>query len=487
MAADEKNDVPGDAATPVAVPPTIGQAAGAIAAVAAVAPAEYGADNIQVLEGLEAVRKRPGMYIGDTASYGLHHLVYEVVDNSIDEAQAGFAKAIFVKINADGSCTVVDDGRGIPVAQHVKMGIPAVEVVFSILHAGGKFGSTTPRRPTRCRAGCTAMGASVVNALSEWLEVEVSRDGKVHHMEFEQAATRRALKVIGQSAKTGTKVTFKLDHQIFAEIDFKFEVLAHRLREMAYLNQGVQISIEDERTGKPREDFRYNDGLAEFVRHLNDGKGVVHEVIYFKKEDVTSGLVAEVAMQYNDGYNETILSFANNINTREGGTHLSGFKTALTGTINRYAEQQGWLKDSRASGDDVREGLIAIVSVKIPEPQFEGQTKSKLGNGEMESFVILAMNEKLAQHFEENPKVAKTIFEKGVMAAEAREAARKARELTRARTASKARACPASSPTAARRATSSPSCSSSRATRQAGRPSRATARCRRSSRCAASC
>ena len=419
--ADEKNSVPG--------PQTAAAAAtGEPIAAGGATPVEYGADNIQVLEGLEAVRKRPGMYIGDTGAYGLHHLVYEIVDNSIDEAQAGYAHSVYVKINADGSVTVVDDGRGIPVAQH-KSGVSALEVVFTELHAGGKF-EHNATSAYKVSGGLHGVGASVVNALSEWLEVEVSRDGKVHHMEFERGDRTSDLKVIGQSSKTGTKVTFKPDSQIFPDTDYKFEVLTNRLREMAYLNQGVQISIEDERTGK-REDFKYSDGLREFVTHLNDGKGVLHNVIYFKKEDADSGLVAEVAMQYNDGYNETILTFANNINTREGGTHLSGFKTALTGTINRYAEQQGWLKDSRPSGDDVREGLIAIVSVKIPEPQFEGQTKSKLGNGEMESFVQQAVNEQLGRRFEENPKEAKVIFEKGVMAAEAREAARKARELTR--------------------------------------------------------
>src|SRR3954447_26863958 len=374
-------------------------------------PAEYGADNIQVLEGLEAVRKRPGMYIGDTASYGLHHLVYEVVDNSIDEAQAGYAKTIFVKINADGSCTVVDDGRGIPVAVHPKMGIPAVEVVFGVLHAGGKF-EHNATSAYKVSGGLHGVGASVVNALSEWLEVEVSREGKVHHMEFERGAKTSDLKVIGSRPQNRTKVTFKPDSQIFPNTEFTYEVLANRLREMAYLNQGVHIVIEDERSGK-KEDFFFEDGLAEFVRHLNDGKGVVHpNVICFRKDEPSSGLVIEVAMQYNDGYAETLLTFANNINTREGGTHLSGFKTALTGTINRYAEQKGWIKDARPTGDAVREGLIAIISVKIPEPQFEGQTKSKLGNSEVEGFVSSAVNENLAQFFEENPKEAKVVFEK---------------------------------------------------------------------------
>src|SRR3954463_15832778 len=389
---------------------------------------DYNESMIQVLEGVEHVRKRPGMYIGDTTARGLHHLVHEIVDNSIDEAGAGFCHSILIKINADGSCSVVDDGRGIPVGIHPKEGIPTVEVVFAKLGAGGKF-EHTAGSAYKVSGGLHGVGASVVNALSEWMEVEVSREGKVHHVEFERGDKVSDLKVIGSRPKTGTKVTFKPDSQIFPNTEFTYEVLANRLREMAYLNQGVHIVIEDERSGK-KEDFFFEDGLAEFVRHLNDGKGVVHpSVICFRKDEPSSGLVIEVAMQYNDGYAETLLTFANNINTREGGTHLSGFKTALTGTINRYAEQKGWIKDARPTGDDVREGLIALVSVKIPEPQFEGQTKSKLGNSEVEGFVSSAVNEKLSRYFEENPKDAKSIFEKGVMAAEAREAARKAREL----------------------------------------------------------
>ena len=338
-----------------------------------------------------------------------------------------------MKINADGSVTVEDDGRGIPVAVHPKMGIPAVEVVFGVLHAGGKF-EHNATSAYKVSGGLHGVGASVVNALSEWLEVEVSRDGKVHHMEFERGDKTSDIKVIGNSSKTGTKVTFKPDHQIFPETEFKYDIIANRMRELAYLNEGVQITIEDERSGK-RDEYKYTEGLKEFVRHLNEGKNVLHpNVIFLRKEDASgSGLIVEVAMQYNDGYNETILSFANNIHTREGGTHLLGFKTALTGTINRSAEIQGWLKDknTRPTGDDVREGLIAIVSVKVPEPQFEGQTKGKLGNSEVEGFVVSAVNEKLGKHFEENPREARTIFDKGVQAAEAREAARKARELTR--------------------------------------------------------
>ena len=401
---------------------------GPAAAPATSAP-QYDESMIQVLEGLEAVRKRPGMYVGDTTPRGLHHLVYEIVDNSIDEASAGFCRSILVKINADGSCSVVDDGRGIPVGIHPKQGIPTVEVVFAVLHAGGKF-EHNATSAYKVSGGLHGVGASVVNALSEWLEVEVSRDGKVHHMEFERGKKASDLKVIGTRSKTGTKVTFKPDKDIFPDTDFRYEVLVSRLRELAYLNEGLQIIIEDERTGK-REEFKYTQGLLEFIRHLNDGKNALAPVIHFTKDDPASGLVLEVAMQYNDGYNETILSFANNINTQEGGTHLSGFKTALTGSINRHAEKSNWVKESRPTGDDVREGLTAIVSVKVPEPQFEGQTKTKLGNGEIEGFVVGAVNEKLGAYFEENPKEAKLIFDKGMMAAEAREAARKARELTR--------------------------------------------------------
>src|SRR5688572_24396271 len=391
---------------------------------------EYNESMIQVLEGVEHVRKRPSMYIGDTTARGLHHLVYEIVDNSIDEAGAGFCRSILVKINADGSCSVVDDGRGIPVGIHPKEGIPTVEVVFAKLGAGGKF-EHNAGSAYKVSGGLHGVGASVVNALSEWVEIEVSREGKVHHMEFERGKKSSDLKVIGSRDKTGTKVTFKPDKQIFPDVEFKYEVLASRMRELAYLNEGLHIAIEDERTNK-REEFKFNEGLIEFVRHINEGKQVLHpNVIYFKGEDPETRLVVEVAMQYNDGYAETILSFANNINTHEGGTHLSGFKTALTGTVNRYAESSGLLKDVRPTGDDLREGLTALVSVKVPEPQFEGQTKTKLGNSEVEGFVCSVISERLGRYFEENPKEAKIVFEKGLLAAEAREAARKARELTR--------------------------------------------------------
>src|SRR5688572_24852660 len=391
---------------------------------------DYTESMIKVLEGIEHVRTRPGMYIGDTTARGLHHLIWEIVDNSIDEAMAGFCHSILIKVNADGSVSVVDDGRGIPVGIHPTEKVPTVEVVFAKLGAGGKF-EHTEGSAYRTTGGLHGVGASVVNALSEWLEVEVSREGQTHHMEFERGKKASDLKVVGKSNKSGTKVTFKPDNKIFPDVEFKYELVQKRARELAYLNEGLQIVIEDERTGK-RDEFKYDQGLIEYVKYLNDGKGVLSpNVIYFKKEDVESRLLLEVAMQYNDGYNDTIESFANNINTHEGGTHLSGFKTALTGTVNRYAEQAGWIKDTRPSGDDVREGLIAVISVKVAEPQFEGQTKTKLGNSEVEGFVSSAVNEGLGRYLEENPKEAKAIFEKGMLAAEAREAARKARELTR--------------------------------------------------------
>ena len=393
---------------------------------------DYNESQIRVLNDIEHVRTRPGMYIGPTNSRGLHHLVYEIVDNSIDEALAGHCRSILVKINNDDSVTVADDGRGIPVGIHPTEGVPTVEVVFATLGAGGKF-DHKDGSPYATSGGLHGVGASVVNFLSEWLEVEVSRDSKVHHMEFERGTKVSDLKVIGRANKTGTKVTFKPDKEIFKEAgdaEFKYEILANRLRELAYLNEGLQISIEDERTGK-KEEFKYTQGLVEYVRGLNEGKNVLTPVIYFKKEDTESRLIVEVSMQYNDGYNETLLTFANNINNHDGGTHLSGFKTALTGTVNRYAESKGLMKDVRPSGDDVREGLVAIISVKLPEPQFESQTKDKLLNVEVESFVQQGVNERLGSYLEENPREAKAIFEKGMMAAEAREAARKARELTR--------------------------------------------------------
>ncbi|HXE55859.1 MAG TPA: DNA topoisomerase (ATP-hydrolyzing) subunit B [Tepidisphaeraceae bacterium] len=392
------------------------------------APA-YNEAMIRVLNDVEHVRTRPGMYIGGYNARGLHHLVYEIVDNSIDEALAGFCKSILVKINADGSCTVVDDGRGIPVGIHPTEGIPTVEVVFATLGAGGKF-EHNDSSAYKTSGGLHGVGASVVNFVSEWMEIAVSREGAVHQMAFSRGVKSSDLKVIGKTNKTGTKVSFKPDATLFPDINFNHETLLNRLRELAFLNAGVEIVFEDERLGK-RDVFKYERGLTQYVDLLNEGKTPLSSVVSFTKEDPQQKLVVEVAMQYNDGYNETILSFANNINNHDGGTHLSGFKTALTGTINRYAEAANLMKDVRPSGDDVREGLVAVISVKIPEPQFESQTKDKLLNTEVESFVQAAVNERLGSFFEENPKEAKAIFEKGMMAAEAREAARKARELTR--------------------------------------------------------
>jgi DNA gyrase subunit B len=390
----------------------------------------YTEDQIKVLSDVEHVRTRPGMYIGGYNARGLHHCVYEIVDNSIDEALAGYAHHIEVKINADGSCSVSDDGRGIPVGMHPTEGIPTVEVVFATLGAGGKF-EHNDDSAYKTSGGLHGVGASVVNFVSEFMEIEVARDGQVHHMEFERGIKSKPLTVIGKADKSGTKVVFKPDPTLFPDVNFVHETLATRLRELAFLNAGVEIAFEDERVGK-RDVFKFEKGLVEYVQFLNEGKNALSGVISFNKEDPVSKLVVDVAMQYSDGYNETILTFANNINNHDGGTHLSGFKTALTGTINRYAESKNLLKnDVRPSGDDLREGLVAVISVKLPEPSFESQTKDKLLNPEVESFVQSAMNEKLAAYLEENPKEAKTIIEKGMLAAEAREAARKARELTR--------------------------------------------------------
>ena len=389
----------------------------------------YDESKIRVLNDVEHVRTRPGMYIGGYNARGLHHLVYEIVDNSIDEALAGYCKSILVKINADGSCTVVDDGRGIPVGIHPTEGKPTLEVVFATLGAGGKF-EHDDESAYKTSGGLHGVGASVVNFVSEWMEIEVSRDGAVHHMEFARGIKSSDLKVIGKTNKTGTKVSFKPDPTLFPDVNFLHETLLTRLRELAFLNAGVEIAFEDERVGK-RDVFKFEKGLTQYIEFLNDGKQATSSIVSFTKEDPAQRLIVEVAMQYNDGYNETVLTFANNINNHDGGTHLSGFKTGLTNTLLRYAERTGLLKDIRPSGDDLREGLLAVISVKIPEPSFESQTKDKLLNVEVESFVQTAVHEKLGAFFEENPKEAKAIFEKGTMAAEAREAARKARELTR--------------------------------------------------------
>ena len=390
---------------------------------------QYGAEQIQVLEGLEAVRKRPGMYIGSTGPRGLHHLVYEIVDNSIDEALAGFCSTINVTIHKDNSITVEDDGRGMPVDNHPKLGIPAVEVIHTVLHAGGKFGGGG----YKVSGGLHGVGASVVNALSTKMEVEIKRNGKIYKQTYAKGKTTSPLTEIGNARKTGSKTTFWPDPEIFDETEYDFEVLERRLREMAFLNKGIKITLKDERAGKEKnEEFHYEGGLKEFVKHLNMNKESLHpDVIYFEVADKEREV--EVAMQYTDRYNEMLLSYANNINTTEGGFHMVGFKTALTRIINDYAKRTKILKenDDSLSGEDVREGLTAIVSVKLTEPQFEGQTKTKLGNSEMRGFVETATAENVMAFLEENPTQAKIIIDKCLRASRAREAARKARELTR--------------------------------------------------------
>ena len=390
---------------------------------------QYGAEQIQVLEGLEAVRKRPGMYIGSTGPRGLHHLVYEIVDNSIDEALAGFCSTINVTIHKDNSITVEDDGRGMPVDNHPKLGIPAVEVIHTVLHAGGKFGGGG----YKVSGGLHGVGASVVNALSTKMEVEIKRNGKIYKQTYAKGKTTSPLTEIGNARKTGSKTTFWPDPEIFDETEYDFEVLERRLREMAFLNKGIKITLKDERAGKEKnEEFHYEGGLKEFVKHLNMNKEPLHpDVIYFEVADKEREV--EVAMQYTDRYNEMLLSYANNINTTEGGFHMGGFKTALTRIINDYAKRTKILKenDDSLSGEDVREGLTAIVSVKLTEPQFEGQTKTKLGNSEMRGFVETATAENVMAFLEENPTQAQIIIDKCLRASRAREAARKARELTR--------------------------------------------------------
>ncbi len=390
---------------------------------------QYDAGQIQVLEGLEAVRKRPGMYIGSTGPRGLHHLVYEIVDNSIDEALAGYCKTINVTIQKDNSIMVEDDGRGMPVDKHPKMGIPAVEVIHTVLHAGGKFGGGG----YKVSGGLHGVGASVVNALSTRMEVEVKRNGKIYKQCYEKGKTVTKLEVVGESRKTGSKTTFWPDPEIFTETTvFDFDTLEHRLREMAFLNKGIKIVFKDEREGKKRtETYHYEGGIKEFVTFLNKNKDAMHQdVIYF--EIIKDTCEVEVAMQYTDTYSELILGYANNINTTDGGTHIVGFKSALTRVFNDYGKKAKILKENDSlSGDDVREGLTAIISVKLEEPQFEGQTKAKLGNSEIRGFVETSTNENLTAFLEENPAQAKIIIEKCIKAARAREAARKARDLTR--------------------------------------------------------
>src|SRR3954471_1459149 len=389
---------------------------------------EYGADSITVLEGRDAVRKRPAMYIGSTGEIGLHHLVYEVVDNSVDEALAGYCDTIEVAIHIDNSITVIDNGRGIPTDMHKQEGRSAAEVVMTVLHAGGKFDTNS----YKVSGGLHGVGVSCVNFLSEYLRLEIWRDGATHEMEFEAGIPVAPLKQTGTTSKRGTKITFRPDSSIFETTGYSFEKLSERLREKAFLNKGIRIFIKDEREEPEKShDFYYKGGIAEFVKHLNKNKSPLHEEpLYF--ELVSDELSIEVSMQYNDSYDEKIFSFANNINTVDGGTHLSGFRGALTRTINSYAESSGLTKNAKVvlTGDDVREGLVAVISVKIPQPQFEGQTKGKLNSpvkGPVESFI----NEKLAEFFEQNPVVAKKVVGKAVDAARAREAARKAREIVR--------------------------------------------------------
>ena len=388
----------------------------------------YRADAIRVMKGLEAVRKRPDMYIGDRHQRGLHHLVNEVVDNAIDEAMAGHCDRIVVTVHTDGSVSVADNGRGIPVDLHKGEKKPGIEVALTMLHAGGKFDHAS----YKVSGGLHGVGVSVVNALSEWLRAEVRRDGHAWRMAFARGKTVETLKKAGKAAKTGTTIAFKPDREIFEDPTFKFEILEGRLRELAYLNEGITMRLVDERDGREAE-FRYKEGIRAFVKQLNENKGTVHrDVIYFRRADEPSGAEAEVAFQYNDGYTENILSFANNINTIEGGTHLSAFKAAVTRTLNFYAKKQGLLKgESPPSGDDLREGMTAVVSVRVRDPQFEGQTKTKLSNSEIGTFVETATNEMLGQYLEEHPPNAKRIIQKAVQAMTAREAARKARDLVR--------------------------------------------------------
>lgn len=390
---------------------------------------EYGASQIQVLEGLEAVRKRPGMYIGSTGPRGLHHLVYEVVDNSIDEALQGYCSEIYISINEDGSILVKDNGRGIPVEVHPQTGKSTLETVLTVLHAGGKFGGGG----YKVSGGLHGVGVSVVNALSKWLVAEVSRNGKIYRQTYEKGIPVTELEIVGESTHTGTVTKFMPDETIFEETEFKYETLEHRLRELAFLNKGIKIVFEDKREESPkRKEFHYTGGLVEYVKYLNKSRTGIHDdIVYIDKK--VKDCVVELAMQYTDGYTENIYSFANNINTHEGGSHLAGFRTAITKTINEYAKRNKLLKESDPNliGEDIREGLTAVVSVKLPEPQFEGQTKTKLGNTEMRGMVDSVTVEELGSFLEENPTTARIIVDKGLRAQRAREAAKRARELTR--------------------------------------------------------
>jgi len=387
---------------------------------------KYGAEEIQVLEGLEAVRRRPGMYIGSTSARGLHHLVYEVIDNSIDEAMAGYCDQIEVTVHPDNSVTVVDNGRGIPVEIQPQKGIPAVQVVLTILHAGGKFGGGG----YKVSGGLHGVGVSVVNALSEWLVVEVRREGFVYQQRYERGAAVTELQKIGKTKTTGTKITFKPDYEIFEELEFSQETLTHRVREQSFLTRGVKIIYHDERTDIHKE-YLHSGGIKDFVQHINRNKTALHEPIYF--EDVKDEIMVEIALQYTDSYVENLFSYVNNIHTMDGGTHETGFKTSMTRVINDYGRKYNILKNgiSGLMGEDIREGLTAIISIKVQEPQFEGQTKTKLGNSEVRGVVDTVVSEKLSTFLEENPSIGRRILDKSVTASRAREAARKARELTR--------------------------------------------------------
>jgi DNA gyrase subunit B len=389
---------------------------------------KYDASNIKILGGVEAVRKRPDMYIGDRGVGGLHHLVYEVLDNSIDEALAGFCDSITVRIQADGSCCIEDNGRGVPVEIHKEAKVSALEVVLCTLHAGGKFDTDS----YKCAGGLHGVGVSVVNALSEWLEADVYRDGQHHHFECRRGKRVGPVQVIGETSKRGTKITFMPDDEIFGDLEFVYDTLLKRIRELAYLNAGLKIAFRDDRSDK-KEVFQFNEGIKAFIKHLNEGKNVLHDdVVYMKKDDPENMLSCEVAMQYNDGYTDNVLVFANNIRNIDGGTHLSGFRTALTRTMNFYARANNLLKEGQTTtGDDLREGLTAVVAVKLANPHFEAQTKVRLTNPEVGSFVETTVNEQLGHYLEEHPPEAKRILNKAIQAAAAREAARKARELTR--------------------------------------------------------
>lgn len=400
-------------------------------------PSDYSADKIQVLKGLEAVRKRPAMYIGDVTERGLHHMVYEIVDNSIDEAMAGYCNTIKVTINNDGSVTVEDNGRGVPVDTHKEMKISALEVIMTILHAGGKFDKAS----YKVSGGLHGVGASVVNALSEWCEVKVFRDGNIWEQRYEKGIPKSPIKKTGTSKNTGTKTTFMADQEIFKVITFDFEMLAKRLRELAFLNGGLKITLTDEREGKGESEvFQYNGGIVQFVKYLDQNRNSLHKPISIVDEK--EGVQVEIAFEYNDSYSENIFTYCNNVNTIEGGTHLVGFKSALTRTLNNYGSKNNLLKNLQLQGEDAREGITAIVSVKVPEPQFEGQTKTKLGNGEVKGIVESVVNENLSEFLEQNPAYGKRIIEKGIMAARSREAARKAKELTRRKSALDSNALP---------------------------------------------